>query len=353
MAKRQKQKSSAKQAGRRRQNNGRPWLWPLLLLVVLFGVGLVFFLNRSTQPPGGDLQASPTATAVADPESTPGTQVLPPGRANYCQAPPSFPLQLPLDRPTYVGTSLRGFVGLTLSDAGGQVYQDETWDDAGQLGPFVYDWAGNIYTAPTPFIDLSRNAPSEQNKIYKVDSATGAMAEWVDLPAAQQPTQSNPFGVLGLFYDCDTDSIYAGSIAGSTATDEVGRLVQVDQESAEVVDYFANVDAMGVGVYNGADGKRLYFGSGRDSGVRSIALDEAGHFVGEPRVEFFLAQFEEGGNEKAQRITFTPNGQMVVKGIEFNYTLRAASDAARVEYVLDYDPESAAWTLNSVERITE
>ncbi|MCB0156663.1 MAG: hypothetical protein KDD83_00920, partial [Caldilineaceae bacterium] len=96
-------------------------------------------------------------------------------------------------------------------------------------------------------------------------------------------------------------------------------------------------------------GKRLYFGSGRDTGIRSIALDEHGDFVGEPREEFFLAQFEGSGNDKGQRITFTNDNQMVIKGIDFNYTLRAASEPRRNLYTFALNPETQTWELQSIE----
>lgn len=336
-------------------NGQRRWLWAGVALAVLLGVvGLFLFLNRtSPTPEAGDAVAAATV-AVADPvepvtvQAAIATSPLPDGRADYCRNPPAFPAQLGFGEQTFIGTSLRGHMGLTLSDPSGRVYQDETWDDAGHLGPFIYDRDGNIYTAPAPFVNLVNNAPEDQGKIYKVDAATGMMAEWIDLPAAATPSQQNPFGVLGLFYDCDTDSIYAGSIAGSTAGEEVGRLFHIDRQRGDVAAIYE-----GVGVFNGVSGKRLYYGSGRDSGVRSMALDETGDFVGEPRVEFFLAQFEEGGNEKAQRITFNADNQMVVKGLEFNYSLRAASETARILYTLAYDGESDGWNLVSIERSSE
>ncbi len=333
---------------------GPAWLWPgLAFLVILGGIGLLIYMSLGrSEPPAEAVAAGEPDVQTAIAAESAAAQITM-GRGNYCQRSPGFPGDLGFGAQTYVGTSLDGYMGLTLSDTGGRVYQDLTWDDAGFLGPFVYDRVGNIYTAPAPFVNLVNNPPEEQNKIYRVDTTTAKMNEWADLPPAQTPTQNNPFGVLGLFYDCDTESIYAGSVAGSTATEELGRIFRVDRATGEVTDMYENVDAMGVGVFNGVEGKRLYFGSGRDSGIRSIALDEAGHFVGEPEVEFYLAQFDEGGNEKAQRITFDDANQMIVKGIDFNYNLRAASDVARALYTFAYDPNEALWNLVSVERVTE
>ncbi|MEZ4557155.1 MAG: hypothetical protein R2854_12025 [Caldilineaceae bacterium] len=218
-------------------------------------------------------------------------------------------------------------------------------------GAFVHDGAGNVYTARAEaHQDTTLNPPAEQNKVYKVDSAGGVMTEFVDLSPAGPMTENNPFGVLGLFYDCDTDSLYAGSVAGSTPTEEVGRIFRIDAATGEV-DTLENVDAMGVGVFNMPDGGKTtrLFGSGRDTGIRSIALMKTATLWGS-REEFFLAQFEGSANDKGQRITFTNENQMVIKGIDFNpLALRAASEPRRNLYTFALNPESQTWELQSIE----
>ncbi|MCB0047066.1 MAG: hypothetical protein KDD92_16700 [Caldilineaceae bacterium] len=358
MGKRSKKKQAQRAAKSR--EGGIRWLWPALAMLVILGsVALLLWLNRSGSD-NGNSAAGATPSVEASSAEASGAVIatvaaLPSGRGDYCRQAPAFAVQQGFTSSnTAIGTTLEGYMGLAFANVqDGSVYQDPTWDDAGYLGPFVYDKLGNIYTAPVPFINLINNPPDEQNRIYRVDTETGQMALWADLPAAGTLTQNNPFGVLGLFYDCDSDSVYAGSVAGSTATAEVGRIFQVSRATGEVTDMLENVDAMGVGVFNTVNGKRLYFGSGRDSGVRSIALDENGRFTGEPRVEFYLAQFEEGGNDKAQRITYTNENQMVIKGIEFNYSLRTASTIAVANYIMSYDAGQDAWTLDSVERTTQ
>lgn len=336
------------------------YFWPGIGALVLIAAALFFWwIMRSapvadTATPAVDPAAAPAEMTPVAAESTiaPTPRSFVTGRANTCQAGPRFATAFGFQSGNaLIGTSVTGYVGLVLVDrATGEVKQHDTWDDAGNLGSFVYDGNGNIYTSPAPFINTTLNPPEAQNKIYIVNTNSGDMIEFVDLPPAAPMTENNPFGVLGLFYDCDTNSLYAGSVAGSTATDEVGRIFRVDVATGEVVDTLEGVDAMGVGVFNMPDGsKRLYFGAGRDTGIRSIALDENGDFTGAPRDEFFLAQFEGSDNDKGQRITFTNDNRMVVKGIDFNYTLRAASEPRRNLYTFALDPETAAWQLQSIE----
>lgn len=274
-----------------------------------------------------------------------------------CQTQPVFIDELGFTGKAVGGTSLTGTIGFVIAeqdDAGNyvQIYQHPSWTTAGYLGPFVRDEFGNTFTAPTPFSSVELNPPEEQNKVYKIDTNSGEMVEFVNLPAAMPPSAENPFGVMGLFYDCDVHGLYAGSIAGSTAEEIVGRVFYIDSTSGEIKDQWSGMDVLGVGVFSGVTGKRLYMGSARDSGIYSIALDEAGNFTGEPRLEFYLAGLEGGDNDRAQRFTFTSDGQMMIKGIDFNYNLSASSKPHLNLYTMSYLPESDSWQVESINRIS-
>ncbi|MFN8424002.1 MAG: hypothetical protein U0470_11715 [Anaerolineae bacterium] len=54
-----------------------------------------------------------------------------------------------------------------------------------------------------PLVSLEDNPPALQNRVYRVDSASQALALFVDLPAAAPPSGANPFGVIGLACSCD------------------------------------------------------------------------------------------------------------------------------------------------------
>lgn len=270
---------------------------------------------------------------------------------DYCQGRPKFLSDLQLGPSPVVGTSLRGHLGFTVYDrnGSGQVYQQETWDDAGNLGAFVRDANGNIYAVPVPLVDLQINPPEKQVVLARIDSATGILAPWLTLPAAAPPNANNPFGLLGLTLDCETNSLYVTSVAGSTAGEEMGRLYRVDLTTGTVAAELDGVDAMGVGVFAGAGGKRLYFGSARTPRVLSVALDAAGNFTGEVRPEFLLTDIAGVGNQRARRLTFAQPKQLVMFTTEFSYSLRAQSDPRANLVTLRYDPASDTWTAVDVQ----
>ncbi len=364
MSTKRRGKRPARQRKAKASSRGKrlpPFFWLALGGIALILLGLAGFWHmrtragqqRSVEATEQTAQAvAATLTAVAPtPEPT-----LPPnlGPPTGCIRRPAFVSQLDLGNRIYIGTNLKGYQGLTLSAqrANGEmvVFQHPTWDDAGNLAAYVLDRDGNVYVAPAPFVSLEDNPPQEQNNIYKVDTNTGVMSLFMTLPWARPPDTVNPYGVMGLAYDCDTHSLYASSVAGSTYDEELGRIFQIDLASAAVVSQLDKVDAFGLGVYQGVSGKRLYFGSARNSSIRSVALDEKGALDTEQRLEFYLLQAPGGKDERAKKIQFPQKDEMLIKAIEFNYTLRAASDFVEHDYTYRYDLANDAWRFEEMHR---
>lgn len=306
-----------------------PWRWVVVAIVGAAAIiGLLVWLAR--QPDS----AKPASFAVGD--------------VTYCRTIPRFARAMGYSEASILSTVGRQ-KGLVLYDPPAtanaepqNVYQHPTWGDAGYLGAPVTDQSGNIYVAPAPRVSLLDNPPEQQNTVYKVDTDTGVMAEFIKLPSAAPVSPDNPFGLLGLAYDCDTHSLYASSVAGSTRTNEVGRIFRIDLETGKVASQFDGADAFGLAVFNGTTGKRLYFGAARVSEVRSVALDGRGDFAGKPRLEYSMAGLGAEGDEKARRIIFT-NNTMLVKGMEFEFNLIATSERQQTEYQLRYDTNLDAW----------
>lgn len=273
------------------------------------------------------------------------------GGVTYCQAVPNFASEMGYAESAIMSTNeiLKGLFIYDRPLREGQqltnVYQHPSWAEAGYLGTPINDEHGNIYVAPAPRVNLYDNPPEQQNTIYRVDTDTGVMAEFVKLPFSAPMPPENPFGIIGLTYDCDTKSLYAASIAGSTRAQEVGIIYQVDAVSGEIISQLENIDAFGVGIYNRILGKRLYFGLARKSEVWSVGLDSEGKFRGKPRFEFSMAGWGTDGDEKARRMVFRKSDEMILRGSQFNYNLIAGSERQQTDYILRYDPVQDIWLL--------
>jgi hypothetical protein len=276
---------------------------------------------------------------------------LGPGGVTFCQAVPNFALEMGYDESAIMSTNetLKGLfiydrpleIGAPLTN----VYQHPSWDDAGYLGTPVNDGSGNIYAAPAPRVNLYDNPPGQQNTIFKVDTDTGVMAEYISLPSAAPPSSENPFGIVGLAYDCDTDSLYAASLAGSDRDSEVGTIYHIDLETGEIVSQLNEIDGFGLSVFNRYLGKRLYFGLARKSEVWSVALDSEGRIKGKPRLEFSMVGWGPDGDDKARRIAFRRADEMIVRGSAFNFNLIAGTERIQTDYLLRYDAVQDLWLL--------
>lgn len=322
MPKKRKRKSSPVRLNSR-------WIWGVGIVIIVGAVTVaVFYINSSEE------KLSPRFGL---------------GGVTYCQVVPKFALEMGYDVSAIMSTNetTKGLfiydrpleVGQPLTN----VYQHPSWDDAGYLGTPINDELGNIYVAPAPRVNLYDNPPEQQNTIYRVDTDTGEMTEFIKLPSVVPPSSENPFGILGLAYDCDTNSLYATSISGSDREKEVGVIYQIDLDSAEIVSQLKNIDAFGVSVFNRALGKRLYFGLARKSEVWSVGLDSEGRIKGKPRFEFSMVGWGTDGDDKARRIAFRKSDEMIVRGSLFNFNLLAGSERQQTDYPLRYDPVQDIW----------
>jgi hypothetical protein len=313
----------------------RGWLWAGLLVVTVVGLGLATYFAAPRLPP----------------PAPPGR--FPQGPVSLCNSLPPFARALGYDESavldTQAGENRKGLVLYSRPASPEQqptdVYQHPSWTSAGFLGQTATDKFGNIYAAPAPRISLFDNPPEKQNTLYKVDANTGVMAEFLPLPWAAAPSPESPYGLLGLAYDCDTHNLYASSVAGSTRLNEVGRIFHIDLNTGRVASQLEATDAFGLAVFNGVSGKRLYFGSARQSEIRSVALAEDGRFAGVSRLEVSLAGWGAAGDDKARRLDFTVRNTLIVRGVEFTFSLIARSDRPQTTYTLNYDPNTDTWRL--------
>jgi len=258
-----------------------------------------------------------------------------------CQQSPPFAEALGFGTGSALSTTGGERPGLALVDVAdpSRTYQHPSWVRHGPLGPLARGADGTVYVAPTPGMDLSLSPPDARHVVLRVDAGSGEMAELLRLEPAQPPSPENPFGILGLTYDCATGSLYAATVAGSTRQRELGRIVRIDPDAAAARDSLPGIDAMGLGVFRGSRGRRLYFGAARRPEIGSVALDERGGFLGPPRVELTLPEW----SDRARRIAFDDAGGMEVRAVPFAFNLAVGLDAPENVYAFRYDPAADAW----------
>jgi hypothetical protein len=297
--------------------------------------GLAALMNAATAKP-----ITPTATPRATRPASAG------GTVDYCRALPKFRDTLGFGAQAALSTADSKVMGAVMVEPGPTIsatraYQDPSWKSAGYLGHVLFDRKGDVYTFPAPYVSLIDNPPEKQNMIYRIDGVTAVMTPFVTLESAAPPSTQNPFGVLGLAYDCETNSLYASSVAGSARDAEVGRIYRVDMNTGKVASTFDNIDAFGMGIYVGPTGKRLYFGSARTPEIYSVAVDANGDLVGDTKLEITMPD----QNFKARRVIFDRSNGLQVRGFPFEYSLVVTSERAEKIFNFKFDPATQKWVL--------
>jgi len=331
------------------------WAWGSLLAVVVMIAGALFFLRNqeaivSTAAPVTSAEA-PIATISSTVAPTVTSRPVrpadaPAGVVDYCKRSPKFRDSEGFSARSILSTAERGVKGAIMVEIeqngqAGRSYQHPSWDDAGYLGHVVLDRGGYVYTFPAPHVSLIDNPPELQNIIYRIDSATAEMTRFYTLTAPAQDSSVNPFGLMGLAYDCDTESLYAASVAGSTRDATLGQIVRIDLASREVRFRYEGVDAFGLGIYVGLTGKRLYYGLARAPEIYSIGVDEAGDLLDDVRLEITLPD----PTLKARRLVFSRDGTLEVRSRPFDFNLIVTSERPEVVFRYAFDQGSQRWQI--------
>lgn len=228
-----------------------------------------------------------------------------------------------------------------------EVYQHPSWKAAGYLSTITLDKNGNVYAIPAPLISMLYNKTEKLNTVYQIDAKTGEMGEWISLPFYTKPGVNNPFGLLGIAYDCLQQTIAAASVAGSDRYNERGVIYLVDAQLKKITDTIRHTDAMGLAFALDEKGnKRLYYGKTRSGEIYSVQVAANGKWIRKTkRKELTLEGYGPRGDDKARKIRFNGN-RMVVSGTAFNYNLQASSEKPETVYTFIWLPKDQKWGLH-------
>ncbi len=264
------------------------------------------------------------------------------GIVTGCQKTPPFLASLNFGNRAALSTAEKAQPGLWIIE-GDHRYQHPSWKNAGYLAPIERDKDGNIFVAPAPFINVLANPPGEQNAVWRIDGRTREMSKFLDLPRDAKLNEQNAYGTLDLAYDCETEDLYVSSVFGSTRDKEAGKIYRIDTKTKQAAAVLENTDGFGLAVFNTQKGKRLFYALARKSEVWSVALNNDGTSAGTPRKEISLEHIGPRGDDKVRRITFQPNGEMLLFGIEFNFNLIAPTEKQEMIYRFRYNAQKDSW----------
>ncbi|TAH10467.1 MAG: hypothetical protein EAZ12_04875, partial [Sphingobacteriia bacterium] len=156
----------------------------------------------------------------------------------------------------------------------------------------------------------------------------------------------NPFGLLGITYDCTANILIASTVAGSDRYQEKGVVFLINPNTQRIIDSLSKKDAIGLTVaFDENKQKRLYVGNARNGNIISIPINAQGLLVkSKSRKELSLEGFGPRGDDKARKIKMV-DGALIVSGVAFNYNLQASSEKPETVYTFKWNTASKKWDL--------
>jgi hypothetical protein len=229
-----------------------------------------------------------------------------------------------------------------------KAYQDASWKKYGAMGPIAIDEKGTLYSAPIPFVGVSSIGRQNQNNIYKINPTTGKMEILCNLSFGKKSSEQNAYGILGMFYDCESKLLYVSSINGSTREQEAGTIYCINPTTGAVIDQWEGIDAMGIGIARFNGNKVLFIGKIRDNSICLAALEADGKFVKKANPIITLLEAGPRGDDVCKKIRFK-NNQMTVTGMEFYYNLTAPTQKQESVYTYQYNSQIKRWQLVGID----
>ncbi len=249
----------------------------------------------------------------------------PPQRMDGCAAIPSFLRSAPRD--AALDLTQRGFRGVRMISATqpSWVLQKPSWVTVPMVAS-ARDDRGTLYLVAAPHVRFTPSEAEAYQFLYIIDSKSGELRKFARLPI-RPPHARNPFGGIGITYDCETHAVYVGHVGGSTPQNQYGGVVRITREGT-VRTVMKNRDVLGVAVIRHGRRRYLYYGDARQSRLMRIRLWGDDHILTPPEE---VIRFD--GDTRAVALRVRREGTLRVTLAPFRYSL-VTDSIAQKEYLL-------------------
>ena len=95
-------------------------------------------------------------------------------------------------------------------------------------------------------VNNTLNPDGYHKNLFRIHAVTGKMELFTELPVEAGPNEENIFGQLGLFFDCKSRHLLVSHVAGSTRSNELGKICAINVEDKTVFPVLEKKDAMGL-----------------------------------------------------------------------------------------------------------
>ena len=223
-----------------------------------------------------------------------------------------------------------------------KVLHKKEWERYDALGTYTIDRLGNIYLTPNPFISIRPSTFNLQKAIYKMDSKSGKLTRWMEIDDVK-PNHNNPYGLISVIYDCDTDTLIASSIDESNYKAQKGVIYQINPKNQDIVNRVEGFDALTINILHTNGSKYLIAGSARDNSVYAFTF-KGSKLISTPHKLFELPN----PRLRVRKIKVIGKNSLKLEAIKFNYSLVAETNKKqRFAYIATYNPTDSTWQITA------
>jgi hypothetical protein len=240
-------------------------------------------------------------------------------------------------------------LGLGIDGERSKTYAHESWDDQGYLSSITRDRTGHIYVAPKPNVNMLHTNTENLNTIFRVHAEKEVMAAFQNLPGPVVVSNENPYGILGLQYDCHTDHLLVSTVNGSTREMENGKVYGVNTWTGQLLPLVNHMDILGLTVADLSNGKlQLLLASARESLIFALPISRDLNVLGPAKPVISLEGLGPRGDDRGRKMEFD-NGQLIIYGTPFYYNLSAPTIPKETKYTFSWEEVAGRWQLRSVQ----
>ena len=221
------------------------------------------------------------------------------------------------------------------------------WERFGYFGTYTLDIDGNIYLVPMPFVSIEKDTFEYQKNLYILDSSSAKLDIFMSFDDVNA-SNSNPYGLSAIAYDCKSDRFYISAIDSSTYDRANGRIYVVDRKSKKVIDKIDGFDALALTIVEDEKGARyLLAGSARDDALYSYEITQDG--LSQDRVKLLNVPT---ATQHIRKIRVKSKDILELETIEFSYSLIASSDDSgkyREHYLAKYNSLAKSFEVSKIQ----
>jgi hypothetical protein len=252
---------------------------------------------------------------------------------------PIFLSKLKIPQPIAIDLSQQHYKGLAFLFGRGlrRAVHLKSWERFDYFGSYALDREGNIYLTPMPFISVKPYTFNLQKNIYKLDSRSGKLSIWLTIDEVNA-TSNNPFGIISVAYDGDSNSLWISAIDRSDYFHSRGVIYQIDIASKEIVQKIESIDALTIKLVETTKGKYLLAGLAKDNSL--VALEIKDGRLSSKQIKLFETPNIE---EHIRKIRVAGEKHLKVETIPFSYTLIAETGERSIRRKYNFYYEKDSW----------